>query len=70
MNIVIEKEGSAKGVPFADSFLVKERTIVTQEGEDVKLAVSYEIEFKEGASFQTILRSVALSEIKKTAELN
>ena len=63
--IVIDKENSATGVPFADSFYVKQRMLLTEVAETtVQCAISYEIIFKPGASLQGVLRSAAEKEIQ------
>jgi CRISPR/Cas system CMR subunit Cmr6 (Cas7 group RAMP superfamily) len=58
--VVIDKENTASGVPFADSFCVNERMIITQVGDNTVTAhMSYEIVFKPGASLKGILKSAA-----------
>jgi hypothetical protein len=58
--IVVNKENTATGIPFADSFYVRDRIILTQVGDsNVTAQMSYEIVFKPGASLQGILKSAA-----------
>jgi hypothetical protein len=61
----VDKENSATGVPFADSFFVKQRMLLTETADTiVEIAISYEIVFKPGASLQGVLRSAAEKEIQ------
>lgn len=58
--MVVEKENSATGIPFADSFFVRQKMVLIETSETtVQCTLSYEIIFKPGASLQGVLRGAA-----------